>query len=113
MSSGVCLKTLGLHCKVPAKMSENFNHFLWGIFWVATGALILHYADAISRCDQESGIRSKVWLSKKLGKSTVNRELWSVGTPKAFRSSRIVFRIVGTIALLMGFALVGLSFQFH
>jgi hypothetical protein len=96
-------------------MSENLSNFLWGTLYLAAGALILHNLDAIVRFDQDSGIRLKAWFNKQLGKSVLTRELWSVGTPSGFRSSRIVYRVVGIIALLVGVVLVGLSFRgrFH
>jgi hypothetical protein len=96
-------------------MSENLSNFLWGTVWLAAGALLLNNLDAIVRFDQHSGSRQKAWFKKKLGNSVLNRELWSVGTPSGFRSSRIVFRVLGIIALTVGVALVGLSFRgrFH
>jgi hypothetical protein len=92
-------------------MSENLRYFLRGTFYLAVGALILHSLDAMVRFDQNSGVRLKAWFHKKLGQSVPDRELWAAGTPRGFRSSRIVFRVVGVIALLMGLGLVGMSFR--
>jgi len=92
-------------------MSENLSTFLWGTVWLTGGALLLANLDAIVRFDQHSGNKQSAWFKKKLGNSVLNHEFWSVGTPSGFRSSRIVFRVLGIIALAIGIALVGLSFR--
>lgn len=107
------MKSVELHCRVPAQMSENFSYFLWGSLCLATGALILHNLVALVRFDQDSSLRLKAWFHKKLGPSGLNRELWSAGRPGGSRSSRIVFRVVGVTALLMGLVLMGLAFRGH
>ena len=91
-------------------MSEILSKFLRGTLYLAIGTLVLRNLDAIVGFDQHSGVRLKSWFNRKLGKSVLNRELWSVGTPSGFRTSRIVLQIAGVIALLMGLLLVGLSF---
>jgi hypothetical protein len=94
-------------------MSENLSNFLWGTVCLVAGALILHNLDSVVRFDQVSGTRLKGWFNKQLGKSVLNRELWSVGTPNGFRSSRIVFRVVAIVAILFGVLLIGFSFRSH
>ena len=97
------------------QMSEPLGQFLHGIFWIAVGAIVLQNLDALVRFDQRSGIKLKAWFKGRLGNSTLNRELWSVGTPSGFRSSRIAFRIVGALSILGGTVLVVLSLRrfFH
>jgi len=96
-------------------MSEPLSQFLQGTFWMAVGAIVLQNLDALVRFDQHSGIKLKAWLKKQLGTSTLNRELWSVGTPSGFRGSRTVFRVVGVLSIVGGTALVCLSLRgvFH
>jgi hypothetical protein len=96
-------------------MSEPLSNFLQGTLCLVVGALILQNLEALVRFDQHSGIKLKAWFEKQLGNSALNRELWSVGTPSGFRSSRIVFRIVGVLCLIGGTALVALSLRglFH
>jgi hypothetical protein len=92
-------------------MSEDLSIFLYGSFCLAVGALILQNLDGLVRFDQQSGAKLKAWLKKHVSNPTLNRELWSVGTPSGRRSSRIVFRVAGVILILLGAALVGLSFR--
>ena len=103
------------HYRVPVQMSEPLSYFLQGTLCMAIGALILQNLDALVRFDQHSGIKLKAWFKKQLGNSALNRELWSVGTPSGFRSSRVVFRIVGVLSLVGGTALMALSLRglFH
>jgi hypothetical protein len=111
MLSAVTLKSYRLRYRVRAQMNQNLYGLLSGVFCLAAGALILHNLDALVQFDQDSGIRLKAWFNKQLGKSVLNRELWSVGAPSGFRSSRIAFRVAGVILLLGGLVLVGLSFR--
>ena len=94
-------------------MNDHLGNLLCGTFLSALGTLILFNLDAVARLDQQSGVRLKSWLQKQLGKSVLNRELGPVGTPGAFRSSRIVLRIAGIFSLLAGAGLVALSFRGH
>jgi hypothetical protein len=94
-------------------MSENLGNLLWGCLSVAAGAVMLHYLDAVVRFDQNSGMRMKALFNKRLGKSVLNLELWSVGTETGFRSSKVVFRIVAYLAILFGMVLIGLAFRGH
>jgi len=87
-------------------MSERLGNFLWGAIFLVAGSITLLYLDAIVRLDQNSGIRLKSWFQKKLGKSVLNRELWSVGTPSGFRSSRIAFQVSGVVFLVVRAVLV-------
>ncbi len=109
------LKSLKPTYRVCEEMSEHLSNLLCGTFLLALGTLILFNLEAVARLDQHSGIRLKSWFQKQLGKSVLNRELWPVGTPGAFRSSRIVLRIVGIFSVLAGAGLVALSFRryFH
>jgi hypothetical protein len=92
-------------------MSQRLDNFLWGSFYLVAGSVILLNLEAIVRFDQNSGLRLKSWFNKKLGKSFLNRELWSVGTPTGFKSSRIVFRIVSILCLVYGAVLLVLAFR--
>jgi len=92
-------------------MSEKLSVFLCGSLCLAAGALILQNLDTLVRFDQQSGIRLKAWFKRRVSNPTLNRELWSVGTPSGSRSSRIVFRVAGVILMLLGVALVGLAIQ--
>jgi hypothetical protein len=94
-------------------MSEQSINFLSGTLTLAAGVLILQTLDALARFDQHSGGRLNDWFGKKLGNSGLNRELWSVGTPSGFRSSKIGLRVAGVILLLAGTVLVGLSLGGH
>ena len=96
-------------------MSEPLSQFLHGLFWIALGAMVLQNLDALVRFDQHSGNKLKAWWKKQLGTSTLNRDLWSVGTPSGFRLSRIAFRVVGVLSIVGGTALVFLSLRsiFH
>ena len=96
-------------------MSVPLGYLLQGTLFMVVGVLILQNLDALVRFDQHSGIRLKAWLKKRLSNATLNRELWSVGTPSGFRSSRIVFRIVGVLSLVGGAVLASLSVRglFH
>jgi len=94
-------------------MSETLGNLVWGGLFVATGAVILHNLEAIVDFDQNSGVRAKAWFNKRLGKSVLNYELWSVGTKSGFRSSRIVFRMAALLFILYGTILIGLSFHIH
>jgi hypothetical protein len=97
-------------------MSEPLSYLLQGTLFMAVGALILQNLDTLVRFDQHSGIKLKSsWFNKRLGNSALNGELWSVGAPSGFRSSRIVFRIVGVLFVLGGTTLFVLSLRglFH
>lgn len=72
-------------------MTVLHNGFLFGTLYLVAGAFLLTYLDKIVQFDQNSGIKWKVFFHRKLGDSPLNRELWSVGTPSAFRGSRIAF----------------------
>jgi hypothetical protein len=87
--------------------------FLVGTLCVVVGAFLLTYLDKVVEFDQNSGIKLKAFLRRKLGNSSVNRELWSVGSPSASRASRIAFRLVGAILLLVGVAELLLTFREH
>ena len=109
----ISLKSQRLGNRVCEEMSEQLSSFLLGTLFLAAGTLILQNVDALARFDQNSGIKLKEWFRKKLGHSPLNRELWSVGTPSGFRSSKNVFRIAGVITLLVGALLVALSLRIH
>jgi hypothetical protein len=94
-------------------MSENLENLLWGCFSVAAGAAILYNLEAIVHFDQNSGVRLKAWLGKMLGKSALNRDLWSVGTKAGIRGSRVGFRIVAVTLIVVGVAFIGFSFRTH
>ena len=74
---------------------------------------MLQNLDALARFDQRSGSRLNDWFKKKLGNSRLNRELWPVGTPSGFRSSKIGLGVAGAISLLFGAVLVCLSLRSH
>jgi hypothetical protein len=94
-------------------MSEHLGILLCGAFLLALGTLILFNLDAVARLDQHSGVSLKLWFQKHLGPSVLNRELWPVGTPGAFRSSKIVLRIAAIFSVLAGAALLALFFRGH
>jgi hypothetical protein len=87
-------------------MGENLSNFLCGSFSLAVGAMILHNLDALVRFDKVGA-----WLNKRLGKSVLTRELWTIKTANTARVERIVLQVVAVIALLAGLVMVGLAFQ--
>jgi hypothetical protein len=74
------------------------NGFFFGTLYLVAGALLLTYLDKIVEFDQKSGIKLKTFFRRKLGDSFLNRELWSVGTPSSYRTSRIVFHLAGVFS---------------
>jgi len=94
-------------------MSKCLSHLFLGIVSVVLGALILVNLDTIVRFDQRSGMKLRSWFRKKLGNSVLNRELWTVGTPgtpSGLRSSRVSFKVVAIVLLVVGAVIVALSF---
>jgi hypothetical protein len=92
-------------------MTALHNGFLFGTLYLVAGAFLLTYLDKIVEFDQNSGIKLKAFFRRKLGDSPLNRELWSVGSPSGFRASRIAFRLVGVILLIVGIAKLLLTFR--
>ncbi|MGB7614861.1 MAG: hypothetical protein WBL56_20065, partial [Candidatus Acidiferrum sp.] len=92
-------------------MNEKLSIFFCGSLCLAAGALILQNIEALVQFDQQSGTKLNAWFKKRVKNPALNRELWSVGTESGSRNSRIVFRVVGVILILLGVALVGLSFR--
>jgi len=113
LATVVSLKSQTLDRRVCERMSELLTNFLLGTLFLTAGALILQNLDALARFDQHSGSRLSDWFKKKLGNSGLNRELWSVGTPSGFRSSKVGLRVAGVIYLLFGAVLVCLSLRSH
>src|SRR5215472_4471957 len=109
--SNGALKTVSFTRYRERRMISLPNGFLSGTLYLATGTLLLLNLDRVVQFDQNSGVKLKAWFTRKLGNSTLNRELWSVGTPSGFRSSRLAFRIVGVILLIVGLARVFLSLR--
>ena len=89
------------------------NGFFVGTLCVVAGAFLLTYLDKVVEFDQSSGIKLKAFFRRKLGDSSLNRELWSGETPTASRASRIAFRLVGAILLLSGVVELLLTFREH
>ena len=94
-------------------MAALHSGFLFGTLCVVAGAFLLTYLDKVVEFDQNSGIKVKTFFRRKLGNSSLNRELWSVGTPSASRASRIAFRLAGATLLLVGVVELLLSFREH
>src|SRR5215472_2275791 len=81
-------------------MNEPIGFFFWGSVNLLVGALIRLNLEAIVQFDQNTGLRLKSWFNKKLGKSPLNRDLWSVGTPSGFSTIQ-----ESSFALLASFSL--------
>jgi hypothetical protein len=81
-------------------MTVLHNGFFFGTLYLVAGALLLTYLDKIVEFDQNSGIKLKAFFRRKRGDSSLNRELWSAGTPSSYRASRIAFRFVGVVFVL-------------
>jgi len=91
------------------------NGFFFGTVYLIAGALLLTYLDKIVEFDQSSGIKLKGFFRRKMGDSSLNRELWSVGTPSGYRASRIAIRLAGVVLVVVGIAELLLTFwgYFH
>jgi hypothetical protein len=92
-------------------MTVLHNGLFFGTLYLVAGALLLTYLDKIVEFDQNSGIKLKAFFRRKLGDSSLNRELWSAGTPSGYRASRIAFRIAGVVFVVVGIAKLLLTFR--
>lgn len=94
-------------------MMTLHSGFLFGTLCVIAGAFLLTYLDKIVKFDQNSGIKLKAFFGRKLRNSSLNRELWSVGTPPASRASKVAFRLVGATLVMVGVVILLFSFREH
>jgi hypothetical protein len=92
-------------------MTVLHNGFFFGTLYLVAGVLLLTYLDKIVEFDENSGIKLKAFFRRKLGDSSSNRELWSAGTPSGYGASRVAFRLVGVVFVLVGIAKLLLTFR--
>jgi len=91
-------------------MNMFHEAMVWGVGYVIVGLGILLHLDRLAQFDQNSGQKIKLWFNKKIGeRSFLNRELWPVGTPRAFRGSKRTFLIVGAFCTVLGFAFLAFA----
>ena len=107
------LKTRHWKDTVAVEMTVLHNGYFFGTLYLVAGALLLTYLDKIVEFDRNSGIRLKAFFRRKLGNSSLNRELWSVGTPSGSRTSRIAFRLVAVVLVVVGIAKLLLTFRVY
>jgi len=84
-------------------MTALHSDFLIGTLHLVAGALLLVHLDKVVAFDQQFGIKRRAFFRRKLGNSFLNYELWPVRELNV-RASRIGFRLLGLIFVLLGLA---------
>jgi len=93
-------------------MEEPSKGFLIGTLHLVAGVFLLLYLDKVVEFDRKRRIKWKAFFRRKLGNSFLNHELWQDGISSSFRASRIAFRLMGVILLIIGIAWLLLTLRY-